>query len=406
MFRHPGATLPQLRPTGWALWRRQWLPTRWEVGVLSSLAILSVLFPVQDALLNQRLYGQAVYRQLTGQIPQNSPPVRLIAIDKKSLDVAQIQRRNPLPWGYLTQVLQQLAPDQPQVIGIDYLLDEPTLQKAGDVVAIREAVRSLVANHRARFVLASILDADHELGVHPDIGIQMPQWATQGYTDAADWFLPLPRAGQTCDRLCPFTYRLAIAQSPRPFQQTFPLTEWSRDWGQFWLQPIFDFSIPPDRIYDRMPAYRLWERPYARQRQLAPPPVILIASDRYAGAGLDDHTPDHSAAPAAVRYWAPRNQPSRATMTGGELSAYAIHHLLTQRLVVPIPDLWMLLLGAIVAKRLTQIKSRRIGYPVLIGTVLYSVVSYQIFISGALLLPIVFPIAAIGLYCLPSLWRK
>jgi len=407
IFRHPGATLPQLRPTGWAIWQQQWLPTRWEAAVLGCLATMSLLNPVQEALLNQRLHVQAIYRQLTGQIPSNPPPVRLIAIDKKSLDVAQIQRRSPLPWGYLAQVIKQLAPKQPQVIGIDYLLDEPMLQKPSDIVALKNEVRSLVENHRSRLVFASILDGDDELGVHPAIDIQMPQWATQGYTDSADWFLPLPRAGQLCGNLCPFTYRLAIAHTPHPSPlQTFPLTEVSREFRQFWLQPIFDFSIPPDRIYERTPAYRLWERNSLPHRQNLSRQVILIASDRYAGAGLDDQTPDHSQSPYAVRYWTPRNQPTRATLTGGELSAYAIHHLIYQRLVVPIPDLWMVLVAVLVSKRLTQIKSRSMLYPMLIGIGVYSAVSLQLFISSALLIPIVFPIAAIVLYRLPSFWRK
>lgn len=406
IFRHPGAILPQLRPTNWSAWKQQWLPTRWEAGVLLSLAVLSLVNPVQNALLDQRLHVQAIYRQLTGQIPQNPPPVRLIAIDKKSLDLAQIQRRNPLPWTYLAQVLERLAPYDPQVIGIDYLLDEPAIQTRSDVVALRQSVRSLAENHQTRFVFASILEGDRDLGVHPDIGI-MPAWGVQGYTDSADWFLSLPRAGQPCERLCPFTYQLAIAHSPPLLPiQTLPLTEFSREFRQFWLQPIVDFSIPPDRIYERTAAYQLWEPNGLQNTAILQHQVILIASDRYTEAGLDDQTKDQTASPLAVKYWTPPNQSARSSLTGGELSAYGIHHLLQRHFVIPIPDLWMVLIAAIAGKRLTQIKSRRLGLSVLSGIGLYGAVSLQLYISSSLLIPFVFPTATIALYLMPLRWKK
>jgi hypothetical protein len=415
MFRHPGAVLPQLRPTGWSAWRQQWLPTRWEVAVLVSLTLLSLLNPVQDALLDRRLLMQAIYRQLTSQVPQNRPPVRLIGIDKDSLDRARIQQRNPLPWGYLAQVLARLAPYQPQVIGIDYLLDKPESQAPEDIVALQKAVRSLVEKHQSRLTFASILDGEQDLGVDPALGISMPTWGKQGYTNSPDWFVPLPRAGQACAMLCPFTTQLAIALSPPTNsthlpgllpQQTLPITEVSREFRQFWLQPIFDFSIPPDRIYQRTPAHQLW-KPNGLQADIDPKhQVILIAADRYREAGLDDQTQDQSAAPLAVKYWTPANRSSQSVLTGGELNAYAIHHLVQRHLIIPIPDLWLIPVAAVVGKRLTQVKSRHRLPFVLGGMSLLSLLSLQVYVSGSLLVPVVFPSLTIALYLLPSFGRK
>lgn len=414
LFRHPGTTLPQLRPTGWSVWKQQWLPTRWEAAVLTSLAVLSLMNPVQNSLLDQRLQVQAVYRQATGQIPQNVPPVRLIAIDKNSLDRAQIQRRNPLPWGYLARVLNQLATYQPQVIGIDYLLDEPAIQTKSDIVALRNAVRSLITNHQSRITFASILEGDRELGVHPKIGIPQPNWGVQGYTNSPDWFVPLPRSGQPCEALCPFTYRLAIALAQTSADlpallatQTLSITEFSRELRQFWLQPIFDFSIPPDRIYERTAAHELWQPHGLQNITNLRQQVILIASDRYAEAGLDDQIKDQILSPSAVKYWTPPTQPTRPALTGGELSAYAIHHLVQRHFVIPIPDLWMVLVAAVLGKRLTQVRSPRLLPSVLLGGIgLFGALSLQIYISGSLLVPFVFPTTTIALYLVPSFRSK
>lgn len=408
VFRHPGAQLPQLRPTGWSVWKQQWLPTGWEVAVLTMLISLSLLNTVQNSLLNQRLWVQALYRHLTGQVPQNVPPVRLIAIDQASLDLAQVQRRNPLPWGYLAQVLERLDSDHPQVIGVDYLLDDPRRQKPQDVTALRQAVRSRVEKQQSRFVFAAALEGDQELGVHPAIGLRMPAWGMQGYTNSADWFLPLPPFGQPCAQRCPFIYRMALTQTPKQFlpPQTLPITEFSRTWGQFWLQPLVDFSIPPTRIYERTPAHQLWEPNGLQNPAHLRQQVILIASDRYATAGLDDQTPDLMAAPEAVRFWTPPNQPTQTKLTGGELLAYGIHHLQQRHLVIPIPDAWMVLLAAIVGKRLSRVRSRRLWPSVGLGIGVFGGLSLQVYLSAALLIPIGFPAATISLYLLPSFWRK
>jgi hypothetical protein len=247
----------------------------------------------------------------------------------------------------------------------------------------------------------------------------------QGYTNSPDWFLPLPRSGQVCESFCPFTLRLAIdasaidrsiARSQYPTnsahfaalsqRQTLPITEFSREFRQFWLQPIFDFSIPPDRIYERTPAHQLWESNGLQTIANLKQQVILIASDRYREAGLDSQTLDQSAAPLAVKYWTPTNQPSQSTLTGGELNAYGIHHLVQRHLVIPLPDLWLVLMAAVVGKRLTQVKSRRLLPFVLGGMGLFGGLSLQVYVSGLLLVPVVFPSVTIALYLLPSFWRK
>jgi CHASE2 domain-containing sensor protein len=89
------------------------------------------------------------------------------------------------------------------------------------------------------------------------------------------------------------------------------------------------------------------------------------------------------------------------------------HHFLNRRLVIPIPDLWMILLAAVFAKGLTLLirqasskqRLRRMGL-LAAATLLYGFLSFQLYISGNILLPILFPIATIWVYVMFALLEK
>jgi hypothetical protein len=123
--------------------------------------------------------------------------------------------------------------------------------------------------------------------------------------------------------------------------------------------------------------------------------------------GIAPGESDRYPVPTALRYWHPQNW-----LTGGEANAFIIHHQLTQRLVIPIPDLWMMgiaiLLGKGVALRLNP-RSRRtqkqqkqyiLGFTT--ATIFYGLVGLQLYISSAILLPWVLPVLIFWVYVLPS----
>ncbi|PJF38003.1 MAG: histidine kinase, partial [Phototrophicales bacterium] len=121
--------------------------------------------------------------------------------------------------------------------------------------------------------------------------------------------------------------------------QQHPLSDLGR-FDQRWLRPIVDYSLPPDLAYDTIPAWQLLETDINLDRYAFDQQIVIVASGGYAQAGVtpgaDNFTP-----PLAVYYWrsrfnlAPHN---RDRFTGSEANAYMIHHLLTKRLVIPIPD--------------------------------------------------------------------
>jgi hypothetical protein len=89
-----------------------------------------------------------------------------------------------------------------------------------------------------------------------------------------------------------------------------------------------------------------------------------------------------------------------------------IHHLLAQRLVIPVPDLWLVGVAALLGKGATLVlrkqdrQRQRWAIGLASATVAYGLVGLQVYISAAVLLPWVLPSAAFWIYVLPILRRK
>jgi hypothetical protein len=150
----------------------------------------------------------------------------------------------------------------------------------------------------------------------------------------------------------------------------------------------------------------------------------MIAPGGYGQAGVSVAGEDNFPLPPAVSYWRSQTDPAdqRSKFSGGEAHAYMIHHFLNQRLVVPIPDLWMVgvaaLLGKATALALEQekgerkkgkgkfmrfvIPSKRGKWLLIMAstTAIYGLVSLQLYITAELLLPFLMPAATFWTYIL------
>ena len=70
-----------------------------------------------------------------------------------------------------------------------------------------------------------------------------------------------------------------------------------------WLRPIEDFSIPPNLVYNRLPAWEL----LANKRPDLSGQVVIIGSGGYSEAGLTEGS-DNFKTPAAISYWQPEKR--------------------------------------------------------------------------------------------------
>jgi len=429
LFRHPRAQLFRLRSPSW----RRWLLHPAEVLALGAIAFLSLHPPVQDTLIGTRLFVQALYRQVTQQaFTPAHPPVLLVQIDETSRRAApdDIKDIYPINYRYLARLLDRLTELEAKTLGIDYLLDRADSQPA-ETKELAAAVRAAVERH-AWLVFASIDSAEPPMLA--DGAIARPNWSLNGDILFFPGFVELLPPDGDCARSCPFAYSLALvhqlrnselADRPRPsLARQDPLqTALARyldqpdklpaalarlsqlrlpptaRWFQ-WLHPIVDFSLPPSQVYESISAKDLLDGkvPSQVERQ-----AVMIAPGGYPEAGVSGES-DNFPIPHAVGFWRGWSEP----FTGGEVHAYILHHLLVQRLVVPIPDAWLIGLAALLGKSVRLLVWPRVARRqrwLLVGagaSVVYVGISWQVFISLALLWPIVLPLSVFWTYLL---WR-
>lgn len=441
LFCHPDAVLFRIEPFGIKQSLKQWLPTRREAIALSSFVLLSLLPAVQDFLLGGRLAVQAIYREYTHQVPPAAPPpVLLVQIDDPSLRRSGIIEPNPIDRSYLAKLIDKLSTLDAKVVGIDYLLDR---QQPSKDKKLAQSVHTAVDQKDTWFVFAAIQDAaETEVGVGAETGIANRNWSLQGYINALPGYVRLLPAQADCYRTCPFAYLLALVHAlnqepsaadllqPRLHSQTdlrgqvldyinrgnrhndtiaflqqarlHPITSFSEMFGQLWLRPINDFSIPPNYVYQRIAAWQLLENSFRRIEQQ----VVIIAPGGYDEAGVEKDGADNFRVPLAVAYWQNMDEPRK--FTGAEAHAYMLHHLLTQRLVVPIPDLWMIGVAALLGKGVNLVlikyhhsrQRRAIGLSV--ATAAYGLAGLQFYISAGVLLPWLLPSAVFWVYVLSN----
>ncbi|MBD2518959.1 CHASE2 domain-containing protein [Nostoc sp. FACHB-973] len=451
LFRHPEADLFRLQPFGIKQFFQSLKPNRQEAIALSVVLIISLLQPVQSLLLQRRVLVQAFYRQITSQVANvaSPPPVLLVQIDEESIRKAKISNPKPMNRQYLASLVDRLTANNAKVIGIDYLLDRP--QEQGDRILAKSIQRAISSPNPTLFVFSATSNDDAWLRVLPEIASL--NWSLEGEIDNYPWYMELLPHDDFQSQPWHFASLLAlghqlqeIPNAPQPkkdsktdfFQQISNffkdtskdnktilkserthlqlVTALSYSIKQSWLHPIIDFSIPPHQVYHSIPAWKLLENrdiPQSLQQQ-----IVIIAPGGYHEAGIvkdGDDTFQDSQSPPAIKYWRNQQNPINKSkvFTGGEYHAYIVHHFLTQRLVVPIPDLWMIGIAILLGKTIYLLQPRK-QYSALqwlilpsIITGLYGLVSLQFYIwSAAILLPWFLPTLALWYYVLPTVFKR
>jgi CHASE2 domain-containing sensor protein len=451
LFRHPGAELFRIKPFGLVDALKRWLLTKTELSWLVTLLILSLLPPIQNLLLEPRILLQAVYRQITFQVPaQGKPPVRVIQIDEESLEADTYKgdktRPYPIDYSYLAALLNRLSQLDAKVVGIDYILDDKN--QPDNSLKLTQSVRNAVARNAWLVFASGEGKYTRRSGVSQTIASL--NWSLEGDISFFPGYVELLPANAKSSEIYPFAYLLAIAYAlnqelrpnlPHPnlqnqtrfnssvinylqqdnshnqtisfLQQSrlHPLAFFSQKFLQQWFHPIIDFSIPPDVAYERISACKLLGD--CQGKGIVPNnfknEVLLIIPGGYKGAGVEGKNEDNCPMPLAVGFW---RGWSEEKFPGGEAHAYMLQHLLTQRLVVPIPDLWMILLAALLGKGMTLIlqdnPQKRQLWLIRLGavTAVYIIVSLQFYISIAVLLPWFLPTVLFGKYIHLSLRRE
>ena len=408
LFCHPQAELFCLQQQGWKHYLKQWLPSKIEAIALLTLASLSTLLPLQSRLIDQRQYVQSIYRHASAQeTAAQTPPVLLVQIDEDSLQkdgfgfIGRDLDRN-----YLAKIVERSALGA-STVGLDYLLFRR--QPSGDR-ALAKALQTAVTQKGTQFVLAATWEDVHSTWIKALPEIANPKWRIDGDMDVlGDPAFYARVIGDTDDQkdVLPMAYQLVQSQKAGKRYlrddrtHLHPISQFASKIGQMWFRPLIDFSIPPDQVYQTIPAWKLLQSSALIKKQ-----IVLISPGGQIDAGIKPGE-DNFISPMALTYWRGTN----AKMTGGEVHAYLMHNLLHQRLIIPVPDLWMIGVASLLGKGSAIWVTRKTGRSHqgkwLCGMpVIYGVVIIQGYISLGILFPWLFPSVTYITYLLPSIWKR
>lgn len=419
---------------------RFFLPIQWkEVGVITFALILSLLPPLQDLLLDSRLFVQARYRKVTNQIsPQVESPLLLVQIDNDSLKKDKVTRY-PIDYSYLGKLVEKSSNLGAKVVGIDYVLDQDKEQPENSQKLTDEISQA----EETQFVFATIYSEDSNKGsVSKEIVTIDSQRYHKGNIDFLPWYVELPDYSND-STLQPFAHQIALAYSCFVYNSSHVnglqlnsksskncnLLSTSNDLTRFlyslelypishffqWFQPIIDFSIPPEKAYQTLSACEFLETcktqspiPESLESQ-----IVLIAAGGYEEAGVKQEGEDNFPIPSAISFWrglSEENFPDK--FPGGEAHAYMIHHFLTKRLVIPIPDFLMVLLAVLLGKKVFLIllnnPRQQRQWLIVLGSamVIYIWIGLQFYIWLGVLIPFLLPSGIFGNYIRLALRRK
>ncbi|MEB3282501.1 MAG: CHASE2 domain-containing protein [Lyngbya sp.] len=427
LFCYPDTQWFKLKPSGWKhFWKQLFRPKCHEIIAMASLSVLS-LFPfVQYNLLEQRVMMQAIYRDRTGQVPDNSPAIFLVKIDNSSLEEGELIDPQPISRKYLARLIDQAAKLDVNVLGIDYLLniswpeEDQALEKSLTAIKSEQKIQSIFitsrdSNNQRRWTLPKFADKKWQ----GDSRV----WENGRYMT----LLPLEHE----ERPFPLSYLLALSHKTREYQTdsleemspNLLIDNWFSPWMrpllftryfyqyyQYWLHPIVDFSIPQSRVYESISAQEFLDTQPEQLQKRYPQSVIMIVPGGYANAGINRPGEDNFPVPPAFCYWQNKSQPNHRCriLLGGEIHAYLFHHFLEKKSVIPVPDLWFLWLFALAAKSLKvaadqyELDPKKVVFFISGGTLVYGLVCLQVYVSASVLLPIVIPVSLVWIYFIPE----
>lgn len=428
LFRYPNTEWFKLKPSGWRDIVKQFCRPKWyELTALAALSALSLLPSVQYKLLEQRVKVQADYRHFTQQFPARDPSILLVYIDDESLKQDPSLAEEKLNREYFAKLVDHMVDLNPRIAGFDYLLDQ---EKPEEDQKLEASLSTARENSETLYIFGTSLKQGQRLWTRSEFTDQKWQGNTRLW-DNGRYMTLLPVEGDPTP--FPLSYLLALAHNSeqletRNLQQMNPIdleqqlfTDWMRPslltrysyaFYQYWLHPITDFSIPPDYIYKHVSSQEFLQTNPKKLKQWYPQSVVMIIPGGYDDAGINYKGEDNLAPPSQFcdsRIGIPtKTRGFCRTFLGGEVHAYLFHHFSTQKAIIPIPDLWVLWLFAVMGKGLTiwsqyQIYHKKVLVVLLGGTLIYALVSLQFYISGFILLPILLPTLILWIYVLPNL---
>ena len=143
-----------------------------------------------------------------------TPPVLLVEIDNESINKAGISNPRPINREYMARIVDKLVELKATVVGIDYLLDRPDLER--DRTLSNSIKTGLTSSPPTRFVFATTRDNNGNwLSINPQIASD--NWSLFGEIEVLPWYMQLLPSTNDNPKPRPFAALLALSQQLQQF---------------------------------------------------------------------------------------------------------------------------------------------------------------------------------------------
>jgi CHASE2 domain len=379
-------------------------PTRQEAVMLTLLLVLSCQPAIQYPLIDARQANQGIYRMF-GEVFRDkvnepttlTPPILVVKLDDTSLQAAKANK-DPIDRGYLARLMNKAIDLEIPTVGIDYVLKDDMPNQAAVKTAANKG--RFIFGASDKWGVANAAAVDPNLKIDGDIGVNIfaksyPVFLARTIGD------PTTINGKTVKLhsfphqiLCQFRQQQPNCELPDRKAYYSPITAVSRLFGQAWLSPWIDYSIPMQEVYKPISSEDFLKESLS---QTEPPIALLVPGEEF----------DTYQFPLVHQ----ESKTSRP-MSGGEIHAHLLYNLLHQGLITPIPDLWVIGIVGIISKllifRLQQLPKERSvsqrGWLVLLlgGPLFAYLLSLQTYIGLGIAIPVLFPAVTYFSYVIPQ----
>jgi hypothetical protein len=342
VYSYPG--VEPLRAKKWKWWKLLWVglkPTMWERFLLAGLLVLSLRQDVQAYLMDWRQWAQYAYQVTIQQQERGAPSILLVTVNQ------------PTPLsdvGVLADIIKQAGQMKIGVIGLDFILDQESMYsdrlKQQVIESQKNGLNVVFASYGKEFASDNILqrrqgriDADIQVLVSPN---------RQDYPIFYSSPLVVNSESNNSQSTTSFANQL-FCQSQSIRAKTCLKNALAVNQNLIFM-PQIDYSAPVENVYVEMqsgfflsPSARTSEqRKFLAQVRADPKKYVLIIAPNKSFDGFK--------VPRALQVSSSEILENSNKIPGGSIHAYQLYNLMRRRSIIPIPNLWMLLLTTLACK--------------------------------------------------------
>ena len=369
--------------------RKALISSIWILGIVALIFDLNPWIGLNQNLLNQRLFWQARWRQITQQHGPSTKAITLLPLGERIYQELEINPTDDsVNQAVLAKILSVLPQGKVKRVGLDFILDGEGANPDGH----NQLVQVIKGQANERTIFAGLCPPNSE--------------ANKDCLKALDQRLA-PKLAQAGALSVSLGLGVSTKNFP-PLQLSEPVNQGSLAWSLAGMKSTR--SLPSEAIIDWsinwLDPSRISLIKSKQELEKFQGDTLLIASDGYKGAKLREPADQHHA-PAALKAYLGEGPDRFSTLQENKISGGVMQAVLAQsissqhwlRPLVPFHQTLVTAFSALVSwLTAKQIQTKKRKWFLVLGAISYSLLAVQLAVSFQVIIPVVLPVAISSLF--------